>query len=315
MKSIREYIGTRYNIVGIKFFSDKVEEDEIFKRAKKPMMFCEAVKLSAEKGEAFLFYEEDEACPSAIVALGYEEPEYIEIEPRIKPAEIKAVKIAPYEKLSDADVFLIILTPRQAMELAYMLEGINARFAGNIAICGEAAAFTYTAKKPNISFLCSGARITADFKDNEVVMSLTKKEIEALDSKIKALAKTCSALCGCRTSDIPQRIVNSFKKIGFEKGIDYFFGRVNSMPVRVYLNKDENGRLAYITLHFPLKEKEVNLDKPFFVRKLGKFTHVSIAFNLKELGEVNIYTGRGLKEFIEKIASKVKENAAAKVQV
>jgi len=308
MDAIREYIGTKYSIVGVKFFKERVAESEVFKRPKKAIMFCQAIKESAEKGESFLFYLEDEACPSAIVALGYEEPTYIEVEPRIKPAEIKAIKIAPHEKLKDADVFLAVLNPKQAMEIGYLLQGVNASFSGSIAVCGEAAALSYMEKKPNLTFLCSGARLSADFKESEVVLSLTHEAVEKLNERIKAMSRVCAPMCGCRTSDIPQRILLNFKKLGFEKGIDYFFGKTDGHAVRIYLNKDFNGKIAYITLHFPLKGKAPLLEHPFTVKERGNWSDVSITFDLKELGEVDINTGKGLKDFIAKIAAKIKAN-------
>ena len=41
-----------------------------------------------------------------------------------------------------------------------------------MAICGEAVAKVYNEEKPNVSFLCSGARELGGFEAHEVVLSL-----------------------------------------------------------------------------------------------------------------------------------------------
>jgi uncharacterized protein (DUF169 family) len=301
-KSIRSFIGSKHHLVGVKFLKEEIAEEEPFKRPKKPVMFCQAVKKAAE-GEGFLMFLEDEACPSAMVALGFEEPVYVDVQPRISPAEVKAVEIGPYEQMDDPDVGLLILNPRQAMELSSILKGINSHFSGNIAVCGEATAVPYMEKTPNISFLCNGARISADFKDSEVILGAPPLTIKELADKIDALSKTCGALCGCKTSDIPPRIIRSFQKIGFEKSTDYFFGKIDGKRVRIYLNKDFNGKLSYVTIHLPTKG-EVKAKAPFTKRERGKWTDLLATFNVGEIG-VELNTGKGLKEFIEQVVEKV----------
>ncbi len=302
-QSIRSHIGSKYHLVGVKFLKEAVEGDEKFKRPKKPIMFCQAVKEAAT-GEGFLMQLDDEACPSAMVALGFEEPVYVDVQPRISPAEIKAVKIGPYEEVEDPDVGLLILSPRQAMELSAIIKGIKSQFSGNIAVCGEAAALPFMEKTANVSFLCNGARISADFKDSEVILGAPPQTFRELAEKIDVLSKTCGALCGCKTSDIPPRIIRSFQKAGFEKSTDYFFGKVDGRSVRIYLNKDFNGKLAYVTVHLPIKGKAKALS-PFTLSERGKWTDLSATFNVGEIG-VELNTGKGLKEFIEQIVLKVK---------
>jgi uncharacterized protein (DUF169 family) len=302
-ESIRSYIGSRHHLVGVKFLKQETSEGEPFTRPKKPIMFCQAVKKAAE-GESFLMYLEDEACPSAMVALGFEEPVYVDVQPRISPADIKAVKIGPYEKLEDPDVGLFIINPRQAMELSSILKGIQSKFGGAIAVCGEAAAYPYTEKSPNISFLCSGARVSADYKDNEVILGAPPETIKDLAKKIEVLSKTCGALCGCKTSDIPPRIIRSFQKIGFEKSTDYFFGKLDGKKIRIYLNKDFNGKVSYLTIHLPVKG-EARATGPFTRSERGKWTDLSVTFNVKDIG-VELNTGKGLKEFIEQVVEKVR---------
>jgi uncharacterized protein (DUF169 family) len=301
-KSIRSHIGSKYHLVGVKFLKDELPPQGPFERPKKPIMFCQAVKEAAA-GKGFLMYLEDEACPSAMVALGFEEPVYVDVRPRISPAEIKAVQIGPYEEVEDPDVGLLILSPRQTMELSSILKGLKSQFSGAVAVCGEAAALPFMEKTPNVSFLCNGARVSADFRDNEVILGAPPQTFKELAEKIDVLSKTCGALCGCKTSDIPPRIIRSFQKIGFEKSTDYFFGRIDSKNVRVYLNKDFNGKLSYLTIHLPIKGR-VKAKSPFVKRDRGKWTDLSATFNVSEIG-VELNTGKGLGEFLKQVVEKV----------
>src|SRR5574340_1023487 len=63
-----------------------------------PMRFCEMVRRSAVYGENFLFGVEELTCTNAELALGFTEPSYGEVYPRIKPANTKLVSVFPLEK-------------------------------------------------------------------------------------------------------------------------------------------------------------------------------------------------------------------------
>jgi uncharacterized protein (DUF169 family) len=301
-KSIRSHIGSKYHLIGVKFLKEEIPEVGKFRRPKSPVMFCQAVKKAAD-GESILMYLEDEACPSAIVAVGFEEPLYVDVQPRISPAEVKAVEIAPYEDVKEPDVGLLILDPRQAMELASILKGVQSQFSGNVAVCGEAAALPFMEKTANVSFLCAGARVSADFKDKEVILGAPPETIKELADKIDALSKTCGALCGCKTSDISPRIIKNLQNIGFEKSTDYFFGRIDGKNIRLYLNKDFNGKLTYMTIHLPVKG-DVKAPESFQKSTRGKWTDLSLTLNIKEMG-IGLNTGKGLKEFITNVVEKV----------
>jgi hypothetical protein len=95
-----------------------------------------------------------------------------------------------------------------------------------------------------------------------------------------------------------------FSELGFERGIDYFFGRVDSQNVRIYLNKDTNGKISYVTIHFPVKG-EVEATPPFQARKRGAWTDLYATF--KDGEGFDISSGKGLKELIEELAAKVKK--------
>lgn len=296
---IRAHLGTKYNLVGVRVLKEDIANPEL--RPKKKMRFCELVREAAD-GKCFDAKLEDLACPHEGVVLGFEEPEYVDVEPRIKPAETKALKIAPIEKMKDPEVVLAILNPKQIMDVSALLNGIEANFAGSLAVCGEAMAKPYMDKKPNLTFLCAGARTFADYKDSELILGAPPATFQKLAEGIEALSKSCGALCGCRVSDIPPRIVKSFQKLGFEKGTDYFFGKVEGQNVRIYLNKDFQGKFKFVTFHLPLK-RAVDLKPPFVVRQRGEWTDVVVTFGLGE--GVDINTGKGVKEAAQNILQKV----------
>ena len=302
---LRAYLGTKYNVIGVKILKDKIEPKPPFERPNKRMRYCQLAR-AAGKGKTLVAYQEDISCPNAEVTLGFEEPVYVDVQPRIMPAETKAVKIGPAEYVNDPDVLLMILTAKQGMDVAALLNGIEAQFAGSLAVCGEATAKPYMEKKPNLSLLCRGSRIFAGYADSEVIFGALPETYEELEVRAVALEKSCgtgSALCGCQVTDISPRIISTFKKLDFEKGTDYFFGKVNDKNVRVYLNKDFQGKMSYMTVHLPIKG-DVRVKPPFVKSTRGRWTDVSVVVRLDEIG-VELNTGKGLKELLDDIVSKV----------
>ncbi len=299
MKAIREYFGSRYSLVGIKIFEQLPQG---YPRPERPGRYCEFVKRAA-LGETLLMLEDDEECPESLIALGFQEPSFIDLQPRLQPAKTKAVLIAPLEKLPNPDVVLMILNPRQAMEIAALVDGLEAHFKGGIAVCGEVTALPIKEGRANLSFLCGGARMFADYKDGEVILGAPPEFFKELEVKVKAMQKSCGALCGCRTSDLPPRIVNALESLGFEKGIDYFFGRINGRSVRIYLNKDNTGRVSYITIHLPIRG-EVKVEKPLEVKTRGPWSDVFAT--LRDGEGIDLNTGKGIREIIEDLVAKVK---------
>jgi|Deesub1362A_J573_1020465.scaffolds.fasta_scaffold00016_148 uncharacterized protein (DUF169 family) len=302
MENIRAHLGMKYNLVGVKILKEKPVDIE---KPTRKLRYCEMVRKAAN-GEVITAEHEDIACPNAEVTLGFVEPVYVDIQPRISPAETKVVKVGPLDKIRDPDIILAILNPRQAMEVASIMDGLEAKFAGSMAVCGEATAKPYMEKKSNVTMLCGGARTFADFRDSDLIVGGPPEFFEELSKRISALSKTCVALCGCKTSDLSPRIIESFRKIGFEKGTDYFFGKVDGTNVRIYLNKDTHGKIKYITVHIPLRGVEVKAKEPLIVKKRGNWTDVAMTFGLGEAIDLN--TGRGLKEAIMDILKKVSDS-------
>src|SRR3989338_7402872 len=164
---IRSYIGSKYKLVGVKILNE-IPKD-LSDKPKKPMRHCQMVWEAAVLGKTFTYMLEDLSCANAELALGFVEPKYVDVQPRIQPSDTKAIRIG---SIDGADVILIILNPKQLMDLSVLLGGIKAEFKGEIAVCGEATSLPYMTKKPNISLLCNGARMFSDYKESELVLGL-----------------------------------------------------------------------------------------------------------------------------------------------
>lgn len=190
-EKIRAHLGTGYNFVGVRIL--KTGEAAGDKKPKKKMRFCQMVREAAD-GSSFAFDVDDLDCPNAMIALGFEEPVFGDLEPRIKPAETKLVEVAPVQEMENPDVVLAILNAKQLMEVAERLGTIEAKFSGNMAVCGEVTALPYMEKKPNVAPLCGGSRKFANYKDSELIFGAPPETYEKLAEKI------------------PSKLVSGFKK-------------------------------------------------------------------------------------------------------
>jgi uncharacterized protein (DUF169 family) len=244
--------------VAVRIIKDGAEK----KTSLQPMRFCEMVRRSAFYGESFLFSVEELSCTSGELALGFTEPSYGEVYPRIKPAETKLVSLTPLEKTDKKpDVVIIVGTPRKIMRVSTVLaqlhekQPVEAKFKGEFAVCGECTAIPYMEKKVNLSLLCTGARMFSGFRDDEIVMGFPLEDFIRISDSTEEKEIT-SALCGCIMDDIPAGAVAAIEKIGFGKATDHFFGRFGKEIVRLYTPKDKDGKITALTLHVPLRFKD-----------------------------------------------------------
>jgi uncharacterized protein (DUF169 family) len=296
--ALRAYLGMKYHTVGIKI-NGKLNNTH---KPQDKLWFCQMVH-EAGLGKEFVIKMDDLACPNAEITLGFRVPKYVNIEPRIKKA-VKTIKIG---SIDDADVVLLILNCEQVMMLSILLGGLNPSFKGELGVCGEAVAKVYEENTPNVSFLCQGARIFGNFKQNEIILGITKSQFDEPVKRIENLLKTGGSLCGCQVSDIPLEIIKSFKTIGFEKAADYFFGKIDNQQVRIYLNKDDKGRFKYLTLYLPIKglDKKVEVSPPFQVRMRGNWTDIYGVFDPETIG-ISLYTGKNMLQVFTELVKKVK---------
>jgi len=295
---IRSFVGSNLRLVGVKILKEAPKDAS--EKPPKPLRYSQLIREAAH-GKNFTVEEKDISDANPQLALGFTEPKYVDIQPRIQPAETKALRIGPIE---GSDVVLMILTPKQVMEIAQVYGPLEARFSGELGVEGEATALPYMTRKPNVSFLCNSARLLAGYRESEVILAMPTGDAVRLAEKIEKQARHGGALCGCLVSDIPKQVQAAFKDAGFEKGSDYFFGKVRDVNVRVYLNKDETGRFSSITVHIPVKG-QAEAEPPFTVKPRGNWNDVVGVFNPNEIG-VNLNTGEGLRETLERLLEHVK---------
>jgi len=320
--NLRFYLGLKGRLVGVKLLERKNETFEGASKPKVPMAFCQMIKEASFKGEKFLYGLEDEKCPTAQLVLGFKSPKYLKANYRIVPSETKKILVSPLSEIDlIPDVALAILNPRQTMNLAMILhalegESLSSKFSGEHA-CAEFLAEPYVDGKPNISFLCSGAReVYSNYRDDEVIFGAPLEVYIRISKMVKKLGEVGGSLCGCRISDMPVGVIDEFEKIGFSRGTDYFFGRLNGRNVRIYLNKDEKGRINFITLHLPIKmgsEEEAEesagrlislLSSPYHVNVRGCWVDLTVRSSIDALG-IDLFESSSLKTVIERFVDKM----------
>jgi uncharacterized protein (DUF169 family) len=322
-ETIRAYLGLKYHLVGVKIRKKPIQEEEKRLKPEKPLAYCHMVRIASLQGKTFLYDKTDEACPTAEFILGFREPKYSKIEHRIEPSDTKSILIAPLDRMDDdPDVIIATVTPKQMMDLTTILQAgkaelLSAWFRGEAA-CAEFTAKPYMEHKPNVSFLCNGARVVySDFRDAEILFGASAHTYIHVAETMDRISKTGGALCGCRTSDIPMEIINEFEKVGFSKGTDYFFGKINGQNLRAYLNKDFQGRLKFVTFHLPVKltsaeeteeaakKLQKTLVRPYSVNKRGYWLDLTMTATEDELA-IDLRDGESIKKVTQEFANKMK---------
>ena len=230
-------------------------------RPKEPSLFCEFVRKEAHDGLGYLITESDLQNFSARIILGFTEPKYVDLYPRVKPAKTKSVAVAPLEKVDfEPDVIVIITDPARMMKIVQVLyRATQKRLEANMtceasAIAGEATALPYMEKRPNLTLLCGGARDIAGYSENELALGMPFENFTKLVNSLKE-PTLATALCGCIVDEIPKHLKQAFLDFGFEKGTDHFYGEFERRVFRIYLGKDEKGLISIVTIHYPLKFK------------------------------------------------------------
>lgn len=196
IKHIRKILNTDYYPVGIKIIQNNESSwDQSFQVINCKKRFCYYVRLAAQGKKIVLKTDEDPDCYTPYICLGFIEPEYVDFNPRIKPATTKSVVLAPVNNLpSPIDSIVFIVNAKQAMILAGALRRISKRnvgatFGASMAVCGEIVAHTITEKTPNLSMLCHGARIFSGYTDDELVFGMPFQLFEDLYIALKKAEK------------------------------------------------------------------------------------------------------------------------------
>lgn len=210
--------------------------------------YCEAVKL-ASAGKRIVLNETNLSCGGALASLGF-----IDL---FDDAEdnIKAVTLEPYSG-QDCDVVLVIVTPEKTMKIAstytqFFGEPMSAKFSGENAVCGEATRDVLDSGKPNVSFLCVGAREYGGYSKDEIVIGFPSETFRKMDD---AIAKEqVRALCGCLMDDLPKSVIEKFEEMGFDKATDHFMGMHNGKMVKLYIMRTD--RLSSVVVFTSVKFK------------------------------------------------------------
>jgi len=231
-------------------------------RPKASSLFCDFVRKAAHGGESYTIAENDLHNFTARVILGFTEPKYVDIYPRVKPAQTKSVLVAPLEKAEqEPDVVVTITDPARMMQILQVLyRATQKRFEASmtsdaLAIAGEATALPYVERRPNLTLLCGGARNIAGYEEeDELAIGIPFDQfVKLVDLLVEPTLAT--ALCGCTMDEIPKHLKEAFVGLGFDKGTDHFYGEFEDRVFRFYLNKDERGLMATATIHYPMKFK------------------------------------------------------------
>ena len=193
---IESYLDLDRKPVGIKFFFNKDEFDnfEIPQRDRK-VTYCNSVQL-ASKGKAMKLTKENQGCPNGAMALKMKEvPEpmasgkgrfskniYKDVKTsksisdemlflEEEPAGIAVMPLENYKE--DPDVVVVVSNSYNVMR---MIQGYgyfngytnNLKTTGLQAICHDLTTYTYNTKDINITLLCPGTRLVADWQVDEI---------------------------------------------------------------------------------------------------------------------------------------------------
>lgn len=242
--NFRDYFQIPLNPVAVIFREEEMEGDKYYR-------FCQAVREVAESGERIVLGEFNVTCAGALVSLDY-------ITETAEKGETRSIILEPYRG-QECDVVLVVATPDRIMKISSFYkklfdEEISARFAGENAVCGEATALVRKTQKPNVTFLCPGAREEGKYRRDEVVIGFPKSIFDRIELAIRK--QEIKALCGCLMDDLPKDLIKKFEDMGFEKATDHFFGFFNGKNVKLYIFKGETNTVGiYISVKFKTEEE------------------------------------------------------------
>lgn len=212
---IESYLDLERKPVGIKLFFDKDEFDnfEIPQKDRK-VTYCNSVQL-ASKGSSMKLTKENQACPNGAMALkmanvpepiatgkgrfskniynDVETSKSINDEMLFLEKEPVGIVVMPLENYKvNPDVVVMVSSPYNIMR---MVQGYgyfngytnNLKTVGLQAVCHDLTTYVYNTKDINITLLCPGTRLVADWKVDEIGMGIP---FEKWDEVVEGVKKT-----------------------------------------------------------------------------------------------------------------------------
>ena len=183
--------------VGVKFYKDEIDTSNF--QILRETRFCQAVRIAREQ-RVFLD-KHSIVCKGARYALGFEEEAKGEIVNAIKlkrglakeiaeqlVEHIPRIKDSPYKyiglNVDDPDILIFYITPKRFMEFLKIYQrtgnSLEVKLSSLVAMCGDVAVQTYLTKKICISFGCDDSREYGEVDDQELVVGISKEELEQL---------------------------------------------------------------------------------------------------------------------------------------
>ncbi|PTD94351.1 hypothetical protein C9439_03395 [archaeon SCG-AAA382B04] len=174
--SIQKQIKTG-NAVGI-----NIEKDVVGDREHKKRRFSSFVRECYSKNKKITLSEKNLSQKAAKIALGFAEPDYTDFYPRIK-GKTKRVILTPIYEINDEipDLLVLFSCPGRIMEMIQKFVSSTGKalnpycMSSGSSVASELVAYPYIEEKANISFLCSGAREVAGYKDKNMGISFPDK--------------------------------------------------------------------------------------------------------------------------------------------
>lgn len=235
---IESYLDLDRKPVGVKFFfdMDEFKNFEVPQRDRK-VTYCNSVQL-ASKGNAMKLTKENQGCPNGAFALNFtdvpapissgkgrfskgiykdqETSKSINDDMKFikdRPAGIAVMPLEDYKE--DPDVVIVVGSSYNVMR---MIQGHgffngytnNLRTVGLQAVCQDLTTYPYNTEDINISLLCPGTRLVADWVENEIGIGIPfSKWFEV----VEGVKETTNPF---ERNDKKEAIVNRLK----ERGLD-----------------------------------------------------------------------------------------------
>ena len=236
---IQSYLDLNRKPVGVKFFFDKnrFESFEIPQKDRK-LTYCNSVQL-ASKGHSMKLTKENQACPNGAFALNFiDVPEPIangkgrfskniysdvdvskSINDDMKFIERKVfgISVMPLENYKeDPDIVIVV---SKSYNIMRMIQGHgyfngytnNLRTVGLQAVCQDLTTYPYNTGDINISLLCPGTRLVADWEMDEIGMGIP---FQAWNQIVNGVIETTNPF---ERDDKKKIIIKNLK----EKNLDY----------------------------------------------------------------------------------------------